>query len=73
MNETKNNPLAVKSIASELALIITELDDDTVVVKWSNESKTHKLKIRTNTKGEPFFLFRGVRHYLHDFMKWNYP
>lgn len=63
--------IAVKGICNTLALGITDIKygiDDYVLSAFSNEEKTTKSKIRSNAKGESYFIKYGVRYYLKDFI-----
>lgn len=49
------------------SLILIGIDDDHVVVKWSNEKKRHRVKIYSYRNGERFFIIKGRKRHMRYF------
>ena len=63
--------IAVKPISNTCSIAIKEADDEKVSFDLVSDKvlSKHKAKLYQNLKGDFFFKFGNVRHYLNEFMR----
>lgn len=70
MNTKQFTPLATMGLTNTLTLSIDfNTSGDAVRYRFSGDRPSRWCMIRYNLHGDPFFIARGRRYYLRDFMR----